>query len=281
MYTLIVVSEASSSSPWEWVFTMQEVESGRGMNLPTAIYADDDASRYYIVDSGNNRLLSYDSNGGFLSAFTANSSLETPFDMIRLPGYLWVVEKGKNSLTAIDLKGQKITPHVIRHNGKDIFPDRLAIDNNVFYLLDKASGDIVSLDRKLNIKETFACGDCNAGFVDFKIKDGKLWALDQIGKSVYVYSLSGKREKKISLKGYDLQFPRSLAIVENGYIYVLDRHRGIIAAYNSSGHYMFNFLEKGESRGKLYYPIEIQIDPWGRLCVVEEGNGRIQVFSRR
>jgi hypothetical protein len=35
----------------------------------------------------------------------------------------------------------------------------------------------------------------------------------------------------------------------------------------------------GRAREQLYYPVELKFDPWGRLFVVEEGNGRIQVFK--
>ncbi len=281
MLTVLSVPAAIASNQWEWEFAMQEVESGTGMYLPTALFVDKDAARYYVVDGGNNRLLSFDRNGKFLSAFTANNSLETPFDLVRKPGFLWVVEKGKNSLTEIDLKGQKITPHTLTYKGLEVFPDRLASNNNDLFLLDKASGSIMTLDRNMKITGSFSCGDCDGGFVDFKIKENKLWALEQTGKAVYRFSLNGKRETMISLDESAVDFPRSLAVAENDILYVLDRHQGTIAVFDSSGRHMYNFFEAGESRGKLYYPIEILIDPWGKLCVVEEGNGRVQVFGRK
>jgi DNA-binding beta-propeller fold protein YncE len=270
-----------ASGPWEWNSTLQELESGRVMYFPTALFADKESGRYYVVDSGFNRLLSYDRSGEFLSAFTANNSLETPYDMVRVPGFLWVVEKGKNSLTEIDLKGQKVTPNTFTHKGRQVYPDRLAYNDNYLYLLDKASGGILSIDRNMKITGSFFCGDCDFGFVDFKIRNNKVWALEQKGKSVYRFSLDGNREAKISLEKSAVEFPRSLEIVENNNLFVLDRHRGTIVVFDSNGRYLYNFFEAGESRGKLYYPIEILIDPWGKLCVVEQGNGRVQVFGRR
>jgi DNA-binding beta-propeller fold protein YncE len=234
-----------------------------------------------VVDGGNNRLLSYDRNGEFLSAFTANNSLETPFDLVREPGFLWVVEKGKNSLTVVDLKAQKVTPNTLTHKGREVYPDRLAHNKNSLFLLDKASGSILALDRNLEITGSFSCEDCEGGFVDFKIKKNKLWALEQEGKAVYRFSLNGTRETKISLEKDTIGFPRSLAVADNDFLYVLDRHQGKIAVFDTGGNFKYNFLEAGESRGKLYYPIEIHLDPWGKLCVVEEGNGRVQVFRQR
>ncbi len=243
MFLLIVifsgtdVSAAFVSSPWLWEFTLQKVEPQGNMNLPTAIFIDKDAARYYVVDGGNNRLLSYDREGKFLSAFTANNSLETPFDLVREPGILWVVEKGKNSLTEIDLLGQKIIPHKISHKGREVFPDRLATHKGSLYLLDKASGTILALDQKMQIKNIFSCEDCEGGFVDFKFRNGKLWALEQAGKSVYKFSLNATIESKVALDPSVIDFPRSLAVSDNDFLYVLDRHRGTIAVFDSNGRF--------------------------------------------
>ena len=98
---------------------------------------------------------------------------------------------------------------------------------------------------------------------------------------MYKFSLNGTLESRIALDASVVEFPRSLAVADNNSLYVLDRHRGTIVVFGSNGEFKYNFFEAGESRGKLYYPIEIQFDPWGKLCVVEEGNGRVQVFRQR
>ena len=94
------VSPALAEGPWSWDLTLQEVKPGGIMNLPTAIFIDNNAERYYVVDGGKNRIVSYDLQGGFISVFNASNKLKTPFDLVREPGVLWVVEKGKNSLKA-------------------------------------------------------------------------------------------------------------------------------------------------------------------------------------
>jgi sugar lactone lactonase YvrE len=274
-------STAFAASPWVWDFALQEVAPQGVLKQPTAIYIDKSSSRYYVVDSGNNRLVSYDQQGKFINAFTANNSLEKPFDLVREPGVLWVVEKEKNSLTEIDLKEQKITPHKISYKGKEVFPDRIASHTGSLFLLDKASGNILTIDKSMQVTGVFACEGCSGGFVDFKINNNKLWALDQQGESVHRFSLNGKQEGKITLDASRLGFPRSLIVADDGSIYVLDRHRGTIVVFDNKGQYKYDFFEAGEARGKLYYPIEIQFDHWGRLCVVDEGNGRVQIFRKR
>jgi DNA-binding beta-propeller fold protein YncE len=274
-------ADAKASTPWEWELTLQEVKQGAAMNLPSAIYIDEESERYYVVDSGNNRLLAYSRTGDFISGFTANNNLLTPFDVVRQPGMLWVVEKGRNSVTIIDLKNRKVTPKTINHKGRDIYPDRIELFGDNLYLLDKASGNIFGLNKQVEIMKSFQCENCTGGFVDFKLKNGKLWALEQSSKAVFVFSLDGRLESKIQLDSSEINFPRSLAIDDNNLFYVLDRHQGTIVVFDSQGNYKYNFLAAGGARGQIYYPVELKFDPWGQLCVVEEGNGRVQIFSHK
>ena len=181
----------------------------------------------------------------------------------------------------IDLKNRKVTPKTINHKGRDIYPDRIELFGDNLYLLDKASGNIFGLNKQVEIMKSFQCENCTGGFVDFKLKNGKLWALEQSIMAVFVFSLDGRLESKIQLDSSEINFPRSLAIDDNNLFYVLDRHQGTIVVFDSQGNYKYNFLAAGGARGQIYYPVELKFDPWGQLCVVEEGNGRVQIFSHK
>jgi len=61
---------------------------------------------------------------------------------------------------------------------------------------------------------------------------------------------------------------------------VLDRQQRNVVVYDKNGEFKYRFLEKGITRGQLYYPSEIRFDPWGELCLVDEGNGRVEIFKR-
>jgi sugar lactone lactonase YvrE len=282
IYGVSSLSARAGESPWQWAMTLQETADPLNvMNSATALYIDKDVARYYVVDAGKNRLLSYNREGKFLSEFSARNNLMTPYDMIREPGILWIVEKGRNSVTKIDLQKKKIVPHTISDQGSTVYPDRLEIDRNTLYLLNKAKGNILALDNNLKVLHRYNCDDCDAGFVDFKIKDNRIWALEQKEKAVYVFSMDGKQEEKIQLQPEKIDFARSLAVGENDLLYILDRHKASIAIFGMNGEFKYSFLKEGQARGQLYYPIEIKFDPWGRLCVVEEGNGRVQIFLHK
>jgi DNA-binding beta-propeller fold protein YncE len=271
----------NSAEPWQWQFFLRTESSEGAMQMPTALFVDPGLERYYVVDGGNNRLVSFDRAGKFLNAFNADNAFRIPFDMTRdQGGIIWIVEKGRNSLTRIDLKTKEIDVHTLYAQQKPVSPDRMQLRNDTFYILDKTSGAILEFDNQLDFKRKFACADCATGFIDFDVTGEKVWALEPREPAVYRFDSKGILEEKVVLAD-KVSFPYSLAIDPVGQLFVLDRHESTIAVFSPQGVFKYNFLTRGQARGQLYYPSEIVFDPWGQLCVVEEGNGRVQVFSRR
>lgn len=269
--------ELQSPSPWKFVFGLQG--QGKGMALPVALYVDQEKARYYVVDSTGNKLVSFTTDGKYLQEFTAEGNLQKPYDMARLSdGTLLVVEKGRNSLTKVDLKNKKTTHLVLKHQGQEVFVDRLETDGDKVYVLDRSSGRILQLDAALQVAKSFSMPSGAGWLADFKVAEKKIWVLDQKKKQIYSYDENGRPSPAVQLAGID--FPVSLAIDPTGLFYVLDRHRCAVVAYGRNGEFKYQFLTKGQGRDNLYFPQEIRLDHLGRLCVVDEGNGRVMVFKR-
>lgn len=271
---------ASAQSSWEWQESLRVDKTGDAMYMPSAVAFDKATDRYYVVDTGRDRLVSFEKDGKLIRGFTANGQLKAPFDMVRLDnGNLWVVEKGRNSLTLIDLQAKKVTPHTLKDEGRLVFPDRIALDGDKLLVLDRASGQVLRLAPDLSVEQRFSCPDCVGGFGDIVVDGKTLLALAPRDKKVYRFNDDGKVAKEISLGG-ELDFPVSLAVGPSGTIYVLDRHQNQVFAYTEDGKLMYRFLGTGQGPQKVYFPRELRFDPWGRLCVVDEGNGRVEVFSQ-
>lgn len=272
---------AQAKSSWQWKMTLADNLKGDAMYMPAAVSFDQESGRYYAVDAGNNRLISFDRNGVLLKAFSAENRLKAPFDMVRLDdGKLWVVEKGRNSLTLIDIAGKKVVPNTLKDEGRLVFPDRLVESNDKLYVLDRASGQVLQLNDDLSVAQRFGCADCLGVIVDFAVDDGSVWTLDVMGKNIYHYAADGKLSDTLSL-GDRVNFPDSLAISPGAHlIYVLDRHQGQVVVFGEDGKYQYSFLGLGQGQEQLYFPRQIRFDPWGHLCVVDEGNGRIIVYAR-
>lgn len=278
---LLSTSVASANGPWQWSESLYDNLRGDAMYMPSAIAFDKEANRYYVVDTGNSRLVSFDREGKLLKAFSADGRLKSPFDMVRLDdGRLWVVEKGRNSLTLIDVAAKKVTPNTLTDDGRLVFPDRLAYDDGKLYVLDRASGQVLRLNDDLTIAQHFGCAECPGVIVDFVVDHGTVWTISAMDKEVSHYGSDGKVLQTISL-GDKVDFPVSLALgPARATLYILDRHLHRVAVYGLDGSFQYDFLGLGKGDDQLYFPRQLRFDPWGNLCVVDEGNGRVEVFKR-
>ncbi len=284
--TVLVLSwsalSVASEGPWKWQLSLniKKEKQGNKMLLPTGLYIDKERERYYVVDAGSNGLHSFDLQGNHINTFKPGDQLKQPYGMVRdSRDILWVVEKGRNSLTEIDLKEKKIVAHNLKVGEREIFPARLAYLDGYFYVLDKMSGGIIKFDKNLLAVQEITCPEGPGGFGDFAINNGSIWALDTIAKTIYNLGSGGVVQKKFDIGG-EVSFPYALDIGPGGQIFVLDRNKGSVVVFDEACVYRYRFLTKGQSRAKLYYPEDIQFDFWGRLCIVDSGNGRVEVFGR-
>ncbi|MDH5298138.1 MAG: hypothetical protein OEV91_03895 [Desulfobulbaceae bacterium] len=274
---------AAAKNPWRWQMSIRtDAKTTTAMRMPLSLYVDGSKERYYVADSGNNRLLSFDREGKLVHTFTADNDLKAPSDMTRTEaGDLWVVEKGRSTLTLISLKDKQTVQHTVKDQGRLVFPDRLEYNNNKLYLLDKASGNILLLDQDLSVRQRYVCPaeKGNTGFVDFKVQGEEVWALEQRSNTIYRFRPDGGVAGRISLEN-KVHFPISLAVGTDELVYILDRLDAAVAVFDREGRFKYSFLGAGQAQGQLYYPAEVLFDPWGQLCVVDEGNGRVEVFRR-
>jgi len=271
---------ALAEVPWKWQTSLRIDKVGDSMYMPSAVSFNPESQTYYVIDTGRNRLVSFGRDGKVLKAFTANKKLKAPFDMVRLAnGRLWVVEKGRNSLTLIDVAAKKITPHTLHDGESLVFPDRIAVAGGKLYILDRASGQVLRLADDLSIEQRFGCKDCSAGLTDFVIDGKSVLAIETIEKRIYRFALDGKVMAEYKL-GDEADFPVSLDVGPSGSIYVLDRHLNEVLAYSENGQYRYSFLGTGQAAGNVYFARQLRFDPWGQLCVVDEGNGRVEIYGR-
>lgn len=275
---LTLPATTARAATWQWQMSLRVEKTGESMYMPSAVAFDQEEERYYVVDTGRDRLVSFDREGKLLRAFTADGQLKAPFDMVRLDnGQLWVVEKGRNSLTLIDIKAKKVTPNTLKDGDRLVFPDRIAYAGGKLYVLDRSSGQVLRLNADLSVDRRFGCPDCTAGLYDFVIDHGSVVALDPRDRKVYRFNADGTVAKSITLSGVD--FPVSLAVGAGGFIFVLDRHQSCVLVYDEDGQFRYKFLRLGQAVGEVYFPRQVRFDPWGRLCVVDEGNGRVGIYA--
>lgn len=276
---LIFVATIQASQPvWSSQIVFPESQQ---IIAPLWTTVDSERQRYYVVDTQQGQIVSFDSTGQQLSAFNANAMLKKPVAMCfaRL-GKMWVVERATNELLYIDLDTKQVRQFTPKdRQGKPLFIDHIATDSQgQLYLADRHSGKIFALDDNLKIVTTFTATD-NGHLIDFKITPSGLWALDGGNHSVFQFSLNGDLKRKVVLNT-QLDRPVSLALNNKNQIFILDRPQAKIVIFNSKGDLIYTFGQKGYRRGQLNYPNQILFDWQQRLCVVNQGNDRIEIFTQ-
>ena len=276
--SLLIPSSGNAKSP-VWISQLA-FPAPQTVANPAFLTLDSERQRYYVVDTRKKRLLSFDSGGTPLGEFDVAGGLLLPTAMtFARPGKMWLVERSTNSLLYVDLKTQEIrtfSPHGT--DGKPLVPDHIATDSeHRLYVSDRLSGRVYALDDNLKVAAVFA-PQPGGQFVDFKIKGATLWALERVGQAVYQFDLSGQQRQRSVLQ-QQLDTPVSLAVNRQQQVFVLDRAVGKVYRFTKNGKFLDSFGQKGYRRGQFNYPSQLIFDWQQRLCVVNQGNDRIEVFS--
>lgn len=278
---LIFSPVRAKAGPWNFLMQLPGKDATLKIDRPIALAVDPESKRYYVVDAVGGALVSFDRDGKHLASFNAGGELKQPVAMAKgLRGTLWVIERSTNQLLYVHPAEQQVRRFDLSYaDGNLIFPARVAVDGQGRVLvLDRMRGTVVRLDDNLKVEKILTGGPECKGLVDFKVKGSDIWALD--GLAGKVYRFSGEGAATVSALDHAFEFPVSLEIDDAGQYYVLDRHAGVIAVFGPRGDFRYDFLGQGQRHGKLWYPSQLVFDWEGRLCVVNEGNNRVDVFSR-
>ncbi|XP_035662378.1 tripartite motif-containing protein 3-like [Branchiostoma floridae] len=74
--------------------------------------------------------------------------------------------------------------------------------------------------------------------------------------------------------------PWSIAVTEDGNIYVSDNNKSYIYVYNKDGQFLFKFGGNGSGEGQLKYPRGICADKAGNIVVADASNSRVEMFDK-
>ncbi len=270
-----------SGNCWEWVLTLNKAPDGTYFYHPmSAIYAK---NKFYVVDTGNSRLISYNIKGKPLVAVNPGGKLKAPLDLtFDKKDNLWVVERSENELLEINFKERKVKAFKLCYKGEILFPERVSYVEPYLYVLDRETGGVAFVNienEKPEVEKIWIPKEKNfSGFIDFKVKKDEIWALER--STFRIFCLDKNGEEKVWKLPKRLVYPISIEVTEN-YLLVLDRYLRKIFIFDLKNNFKLvgSFLELGWTKGKVYLPREIKMSPLG-LLIVDEGNGKVEIWGR-
>jgi len=259
------------------------------LKSPVSLFVSKGNKRLYIADTGNNRLVSYDSELKFRGDFDAGGKLKHPICLVKNSNDQFIVIEGDtNALVFIDISKKIYKPFEISGVPKKpnpIIPGRLAIDDNDnLYITDRGNGVILVLNQEGRYIREITYKNKPVDFSDIRVDNkGFVYSLSTLEGKVYIFNNEGEEVSVFGARGNrknEFLFPTSIAVGSDGLVYVLDQHKGTVLVYNVDGKFQFSFSKKGQSVGNLFYPSYIYADQQGKIYIADRGNDRVQIFQR-
>ena len=268
-----------------YVASVYSDDKGDALKTPQGVACAGN-SLLVVADTGNGRLLKYNSKNG---VFLFEKEYKVP--ELSRPTRLQINSKG--DIFALDEKDQRIT----RLNAEGAFiahvkpaglpapesfvPRSFTLDvRDNIYVLDVFAERVLVLDpagtflREIKFPVTYGF------FSDVTVDSGgTVFLLDTVQCMVYSAPPQAKAFTELTgkLKEY-LLFPTNVTLDSTGMMYITDQNGGAIVILNPAGGVMGKQLGMGWKEGWLRYPSQMCITAAGELFIADRENNRVQEF---
>lgn len=247
-------------------YTIGSSGSGEGeFNVPLGMDVDS-SNNIYIADSGNNRIVVYDSDGNYLTSF-GESDLSYPSAVAIYGTDLYVADKGNHRIVQYDTSGNFIGEISLFGNSSSSSdggfnsPEGIAIDDTGAYIVVADRGnDRIQIYDFTDWEEVTVTGDITS----FSEVSDVFIEIDSGTTYLYFSEKDNHRIGKIINDNISIDKTAFSIIEDDDEGYLLGRENGIGVA--------------GSGEGSFNYPRGL--DVFGTyLYVADTLNGRIQQFN--
>ena len=276
---LFLAPAASRAQPPPFILSWGSFGTGNDQFKTPAGVAVDPQGNVYVVDTSNNRVQKFTSNGSYIAQWGAQGSGDGQFGgtgpagiAVDRTGDVFVTDPGNQRFERFTQSGSYVL------QGPTHICTGIAMDDaGDVYVANPAFGDV----------EKFTNG--GALLLDVPVTEADGVAVDE-GGNILVCSIIGT-VVKLSPSGSLLltwgsvgsgpgQFgtsgPTRLAIGRNGVIYVVDHGNSRIEVFAPDGSYISEWGSPGSGPGQFRNPIGIAIDANDNIYVADTNNSRIQ-----
>jgi sugar lactone lactonase YvrE len=277
-------------------------ESPQGtLYLPTGVSTD--GTNIYVSDYGNTRIakcntLSVDT-GTWTSIISPTSG---PFGIANdTYGNIYITQEGEHKVFKYNQSGALLLSFGTLSNSDGQFdqPYGIAVDNEKIYVVDSFNHRIQIFDINGNYSSKFGSYGSSSLQLNFPKgiaidKDGKIYVADTYNHRIMIFNNSGTSllrwigNKKTGtgtppppssgIGQSEFNFPKGVAIDNEGKIYVADTGNSRVQIFNQDGSFIKEFGNQGTANGEFLFPEGILVNK-GKIYVVDTGNHRVQIFD--
>jgi sugar lactone lactonase YvrE len=255
----------------------RKFESGQSM-------AVNSQGNVYIIDSDNNRIQKFDSNGKFITEWRPVGCGGKDFVF---PSGITVDTKGNVYIDIQDNCIQKFDS-----NGK--FITKLIIDNSRYIDVGSSGNMYVPFNdiiQKFDSNGKFitkwgSVGSDNGQFVlmqDIAVDSSdNIYVADSGNDRIQKFDSNGNFITTWGSKGSgngQFNYMQGIAVDSSDNVYVADTSNNRIQKFDSDGNFITKWGSAGSADGQFEGPKDIEIDSSDNVYVIDEGTNRVQVFA--
>lgn len=256
---------------------------GSGIRKPEGVGCS--KTQLVVADTGNGRIVRYDISGTSLTPVASIVLPQFPYPIraqLNSKGEIFVLDGKLRKIGRISPSGE-FTGYVDLQSvpGGTIVPRSIRVnsDDNLF-VLDIFSGRVLVLNASGKVLRKIKFPAEYGFFSDLAVDPGgKIFLIDSVGKRLYAAAKDADVFQPASeILEEHLNFPTSLAVDRQGYIYVIDQNGGGIVILGPNGLFRGRHLHMGWKNGFLRYPSQACIDDNGNFFIANRENNRIEVL---
>jgi DNA-binding beta-propeller fold protein YncE len=295
-----VAFAAEEENQPNYVYRLVPPVRGDEIGFAFAVTADPVTGEIFVCDSRRSRILIFDSEGYYRYQIRGGEVFSAPRDVaVDQDGYLFVLAHHVDGRSLIQLDFDGMFMREIEISGNPVTEGVMSSFSSVaispsgdrLYVVDSNRLEVLIMDRDGVVERVIelatealdeARRDMIVGRVDV-YGDRMLLGMPTDAR-VRVYDLDGNRLTSVGQRGSapcHLTRPVAGALDADGNVLVLDSQRMAVAGWHQVevNRCVGDYFRPGGGPGQLYYPIDIALDPMGKLYISQGYQGRVQVYE--
>ena len=255
------------------------------LNGPYGVSIELESGHIYVTDMGNSRIQIFSQTGDYLNQF-GHQHLYSPCGILIHQDSIYVTDWEHNAIFLFKLPLITMIKRVGKKgsgNEEFNYPRQLAISpNQLLYVADANNNRLQILSANLAPQGSVKHQTMTRP-VDVKFSNNEIFVLSpEDNPCIHVFSLSGEKSRSLVTRGgIGMQ-------VEGAYFFCLDGQNNIIisdwSAYNikvfsPAGDLLHTIGQEGREAGKFYYPTGIAVNNNKLICLSNNTNFGLQIYS--